>query len=134
VTTFYTILEDKRKNDDGEIPAAHPKFHRAGIAKVIFKKRHARFSTLVALNKRPVAQEIKLSHVINKIINQDVFGTYAYKGAGAAKKNLSGNRESAANPLANHIDLPAKHGINNAVGLTTRNQAMLKTFAGFGVK
>jgi hypothetical protein len=182
--TFYTILQDKRKNDptkfgsvpqgphtfphhgihrgivearaqgkldlfaplipspgqydarvDNEIPKGHLKRRRAEVAQGIFKKRHLRFSQLQALgNKRDEQQNIRFAHAINKLIQMDPFGVYAFKGKGASKKSLSHKGEKSTLPLANQIDLPTNHGINDAKGVQTRNTSLLTTLAKVNVK
>ena len=184
VSTFYTILQDKRKNDpqkfgnvpqgphtfphhgihqglaearkqnkldafaplisspslydsrvDHEIPGHHPKFKRAKIAKVIFKKRYQRFADLKKLGAgRSEHDNIRYAHVMNKLLQQDPFGSYAYKGAGAGKAALKGKGENADKPLSQQIDLPSKHGINDVAGVTTRNKTLLASLGAFGFK
>jgi hypothetical protein len=183
VSTFYTILQDKRKNNpqkfgsvpqgphtfphhgihsgiiearaqnklnifdnvipspsdygkrvDSEIPVGHVKRPRAELAKTIFKKRHTRFSTLSKIVGRTELQDIRLSHVINKLIQMDPHGSYAYKSGGASKKALKGKGESTLLPLAQQIDLPKNSGFSNLSAVQTRSQTLLSSLGKVGVK
>ncbi|HEX5126320.1 MAG TPA: hypothetical protein VFW00_06245 [Rhodocyclaceae bacterium] len=181
VSTFYTILQDKRKNNpkkfgnvpqgphtfphhgihhgimearrqkklylfkavipsptqygsrvDSEVPVGHIKRSRAELAKTIFKKRYTRFSSLMTASRSEL-QDIAFAHVINKLVQMDPHGSYAYKGKGAGKKALGGKGESSLLPLAQQIDLPKNSGFNDVSAVTTRSQTILKTLKGFGV-
>ncbi len=183
VSTFYTILQDKRKNDPSkfgsvpqgphtfphhgihhgiiearklgklsefssvipspadynkrvnkEIPPNHTKRARAVKAQIIFKKRFLRFDQLKKMKNLPEVREIAFAHVINKLIQMDPYGSYAYKGKGAGKRALKGKGESSLLPLSSQIDLPKTAGFTDMSGVTTRSQTLLKTLKKFGVK
>lgn len=178
VATFYTILQDPRKNDpekfgsvpqgphtfphhaihrgliaarrandldsfaalisspadynqrvNMEIPVGHTKRKRAELAMEIFQKRHVRFEDLQKKGtQRTVPETIRYAHVMNKLMQQDPYGTYAYKGSGASKRALKNKGESSNKPLAQQIDQTGKNGFNNPNGMQARNQPLLNLF------
>lgn len=183
VSTFYTVLQDKRKNNpqkfgsvpqgphtfphhgihgalaearaqgkfdvfdpviptpsqfqqriDLEVPVGHVKRHRADLASGIFKKRHARFKKLRALAARTEIEDIRLAHVINKLVQIDPHGSYAYKGKGAGKGALKGKGESANQPLAQQIDLPKNSGFSSLSSVQTRSKTLLAAAGKVGLK
>ncbi len=183
VSTFYTILQDKRKNNptkfgsvpqgphtfphhgihqgiieareqgkldvfksvipspadygkrvDAEIPLGHPKRPRAELSKMIFTKRHGRFITLSNMAGRTELDDIRLSHVINKLIQMDPHGSYSYKGGGASRKALKGKGESSLLPLAQQVDLPANSGFRDLAAAHNRNKALLSALGKVGLK
>ncbi|RKG82759.1 hypothetical protein D7W79_01790 [Corallococcus exercitus] len=161
VPTFYTILQDKRKNSPSkftrvpqgphvfphigihlllvqakamnklnlfndliltpvqyetnvklEIKDDHAKGDRAKVAVERYKRIHARYVGLMTRPNPDNAQTIKLVHSMNKLLQSDPHGTYAYKGRGAGKKATSGKGESSNRPMQNQIDLPKNHGFS----------------------
>lgn len=183
VSTFYTILQDKRKNDprkfgavpqgphtfphhgihtglvearkqgqldvfanilpspgdyntriEAEIPSGHAKRHRAEIAMDIYAKRHKRMLGFQAIATPSRAQQIAYAHVINKMLQMDPHGSYAYKGKGAGRGALKGKGESTLKPIAQQIDLPTKHGFSDLGKVTTRNTTLLSTLGKLNIK
>ena len=183
VSTFYTILQDKRKNDprkfgavpqgphtfphhgihtglvearqqnkldlfanilpspgdynkrvNSEIPVDHVKRHRAEIAMEIYDKRYKRMQGFRSLSAPTRPQQIAFAHVINKMLQMDPFGSYAYKGTGAGRGALKGKGESTLKPLAQQIDLPSKHGFKNIGEVTDRNNTLSTTLGKLNVK
>jgi hypothetical protein len=185
VSTFYTILQDPRKNNptkfgrvpqgphtfpfhaihngiieartkgpvafnefakkivpsvadfnsrvSAEISSTHKKRARANIAMEIFAKRHKRFVTLRENTARTEHQDIAFAHVINKLIQMDPHGSYAYKNKGASKNALKGKGESSLLPLANQIDLPSNHGFSNVTLANNRNNTLLSALSSIGI-
>jgi hypothetical protein len=185
VATFYTIMQDRRKNNPQkfgnvpqgphtfphfaihlgiveakrqsnlaalgalipdpvayvkrvaqEIPATHQKGMRATLAGRIYKKRFKRFRGLEQIVHRSATDEIRYAHVINKLLQMDPHGSYAYKGTGASKSALKGKGESSDRPLKEQIDLPSTHGFSSS-GLKAakvRSQTLLAALKPLGIK
>ncbi|GAB3037195.1 hypothetical protein GCM10027285_20970 [Oleiagrimonas citrea] len=135
--TFAPLIpspDDYGKRVDKEIPSGHGKYDRAKIAKSIFKKRHSRFVKLKNMSPRSEVHSIRFAHVINKLIQMDPLGSYAYKGRGAGKKALKGKGESATKPLAQQIDLPKNSGFSDIGDVQKRNTRILTTLGKFKIK
>lgn len=117
-----------------EVPDGHSKSGRRDKAMSYFAKNRKKYMALKGIGKkRTRAQTIKYAHTINKLLQIDPFGSYAYKGKGASKKARAGKGESSNKPLANQIDLPKSHGLSDVTGVTTRNQSILNVLKGFGM-
>lgn len=76
-------------------------------------------------------QEIRMAHTINKMIQMDPYGSYAYKGKGAGKGAIKGKGESSLKPLDQQIDLPKNSGISDTSAVKTRSQTFMDLFKKF---
>lgn len=89
---------------DSEVGPGHVKSLQAAQAIVLYQKRYKKIAGLLRKKNTTELEDVTLVHTINKAIQLNPYGTYAYLGKGAGKRALKGKGERRDKPIKEQID------------------------------